>query len=105
MPRSAADGLPASRTVLHVVVADPGSVSLLRVGQGVRVYGLGGGVALSRDAVVLSTDPEPPTQPFEDPRGSPRGVVLAVDVDDIEGLLAAPDALAGPPVVHVVGVG
>ncbi len=105
VPRSATDGLPASRTVLHVVVADPASVSLLRVGQRVRVYALGDGQVLSRDAEVLSTDPETPVQQFEGPTASSRGVVLSVDSDDVEGLLTASEALAGAPVVHVIGAG
>lgn len=105
VPRSAADGLAGSRTTLHVVAADPASLSLLHVGQRAVVYGLVGDPALTEGALVLAIDPEQPSDPLSPGAAPARGVVLALAPDDVQKLLTTPDAGAGPPVVHVIGAG
>lgn len=105
VPRSASEGLAPSRTALHVLAADPASMSLLHVGQRVVVYGPAGGPALTPRAEVLAIDPERGGDPFVAGELAARGVVLAVDSADVQGLLATDPAVGGPSVVHVVGVG
>lgn len=104
-PRSAADGLAVSLTALHVVAADPDSVSLLHVGQRVVVYGPAGGPALAQTAQVLAIDPAQHSDLLS-PREEPaRGVVLALARGEVQKVLTTADAVSGPPVVHVIGTG
>lgn len=105
VPRSAADGLSGSRTALHVVAADPASVSLLHVGQQVVVYGPAGGPALAPGAQVLAIDPEQPSELLSPTATPARGVVLALARSDVQRVLTTADAAPGPPVVHVIGAG
>ncbi len=105
VPRSLADGLASSRTVLHVRAADPVSVGLLHVGQRVAVYPVIGGKALTSDAEVLSTDPEATVDAFTAGQAPARGVVLAVASTDVERLLASGQDADGPALVQVVGLG
>ena len=104
-PRSAADGLAVSLTALHVVAADPDSVSLLHVGQRVVVYGPAGGPALAQSAQLLAIDPAQPPDPLSGKEAPARGVVLALERGEVQKVLTTSDAVPGPPVVHVIGTG
>ncbi|MEO5611047.1 MAG: SAF domain-containing protein [Ornithinibacter sp.] len=104
-PRSAADGLAVSLTAVHVVAADPDSVSLLHVGQRVVVYGPAGGPPLAQSARLLAIDPAQPPDPLSGRQPPARGVVLALERGDVQKVLTTSDAVPGPPVVHVIGTG
>lgn len=104
-PRSASDGLAVSLTALHVVAADPDSVTLLHVGQRVVVYGPAGGPALAQSAQLLAIDPSQPADPLSGRDAPSRGVVLALERGEVQKVLTTSDAAPGAPVVHIIGTG
>jgi pilus assembly protein CpaB len=105
VPRGVVDGLPAGRVALHVVAADPASVDLLAPGSSVRVYPVGGGPPLARDADVLATDPPTSVAGALAVEAAPpgRGVVLSLSAIEADAVLAGHGSLEGPVTVALVG--
>ena len=101
-PRSPADGLPAGRVALHVVLADPRAADVVTAGQDVVVFPAVGGPPLAREAVVLATDPPAREAVAGLGADAPRGVVLALSADDAERVIAGHGGLEGPVVVNLV---
>lgn len=89
-PSSALTELPGGARALHVPVADPGTVALVRPGDRVDVVSAGNGEVVGGGMLVLSIDPvagqESPLGPGE--RGG-AGLVLAVPPGDVGRIVAA----------------
>lgn len=101
--RGPTEGLPRGRVALHVVASDPASVDLLLPGSRARVYPVGGGRVLARDAVVLAADAVPTVEVLgRSP--PPRGVVLALSEDEADAVVAGHGGLDGPVTVGLLAL-
>lgn len=89
-PSSALTQLPGGARALHVPVADPGTVALVRPGDRVDVVSAGSGEVVGGGMLVLSTDPTAGQESAlsADERGG-AGLVLAVPPGDVGRIVAA----------------
>jgi hypothetical protein len=105
VPRTPVDGAPVGTVAAHLVVADEEALDLVSAGRRVIVYPETGGPALARDVLVLGVDtPGKPsfTGSLPGADSARRGLVVALEPEDLEHIFAGGRPEGGAPAVLVV---
>ena len=108
VPREAAEGVPAGRVAVHLVLADERAAAQLSAGQRVTLYPAAGGPPWTRRALILGVDSLPdPTGcagGFTGATPAAPGLTVALTPEEADAIHAGQRANEGPiPVLATPG--
>ncbi|PRY53487.1 Flp pilus assembly protein CpaB [Knoellia remsis] len=102
VPRGPTDGLAPGTSAVRLLLADPGTLGMLRPGDRVRLFPDTGGPSLANDVLVLGLDTPGDTGSLPDGSDGDAGLVAALPDSAVERIFAGQRPDGGPPRVLAV---